>query len=211
VVSLRPTLGGLADCQAGFAGHVPEASSAASNSGRTIAASDYVALESWNRRTDTPGTPSQRERHGQANLKRPSREVSLHTASFRDALVGRFRRPGVACRPWRSRRRISCASSAVGYSSGWRSGSTCASRARNSSGRGATVAHVLWESPGRKRPRVGGPEHDRLSGVGVDYCAVREHETRTASSIIPREPGTPRRRRAGPAGDRGAPLSVVEH
>ena len=38
------------------------------------------------------------------------------------------------------------------------------------------VAHVLWEPLGPMRGRVGDPEHDRPSGEGTDYCAVREIE-----------------------------------
>jgi hypothetical protein len=47
----------------------------------------------------------------------------------------------------------------------------------NLSGRGATVAHGLWESPGPMRGRVVPSTHDRLSGVGTDHPAVRAHET----------------------------------
>jgi hypothetical protein len=47
----------------------------------------------------------------------------------------------------------------------------------NPSGCSAVVAHVLWEPLGPMRPRVDDPEHERPSGVGTDYCAVREHET----------------------------------
>lgn len=37
----------------------------------------------------------------------------------------------------------------------------------------ATAAHVLWEPSAPQRPRDGPPEHDRPSGEGPDYCAVR--------------------------------------
>jgi hypothetical protein len=37
---------------------------------------------------------------------------------------------------------------------------------------------VLWEPLGPMRPRVSSPEHERPSGVGTDYCAVREHAGR---------------------------------
>ena len=50
-----------------------------------------------------------------------------------------------------------------------RSRSTCASWARDQSGRGATVAHVLWESLGPMRCRVGPSQHEPSSGVGTDY------------------------------------------
>ena len=43
------------------------------------------------------------------------------------------------------------------------------------SGCSAAAAHLLWEPQGRERRRVGVPEHDRSSGEGADYCAVREH------------------------------------
>ena len=45
----------------------------------------------------------------------------------------------------------------------------------NSLGCSAVVAHVLWEPLEPMRPRVGSPEHERLSGEGTDYCAVRAH------------------------------------
>jgi hypothetical protein len=52
----------------------------------------------------------------------------------------------------------------------------------NPSGCSAVAAHVLWEPQGPMRRRVGSPEHDRPSGEGTDYCAVREHgPTRTGS------------------------------
>ena len=45
------------------------------------------------------------------------------------------------------------------------------------------VAHVLWEPLGPMRRRVGGPEHETPSGVGTDYCAVREHLREAAPEV----------------------------
>jgi hypothetical protein len=36
------------------------------------------------------------------------------------------------------------------------------------------VAHVLWEPRGPERGRIRPSKHDGMSGVGVDYCGLRE-------------------------------------